>query len=448
MAMSEQDGKQASTLQPPTTNDSKALTTYWKEQGQPWRTEPEIDLERQVFLTERRSIPPDIKQGIYPFKDIKLSRADVEWMLATHENGKGAVDWKDESQRKREGLDLRGANVRQEDLSGLPLAHMRGGLTYEAWKPLQEEQTEEQINRAAVQLQGANLREAQMQKAILRGAQLQGAILVGAQLQEAYLFKAQLQRADLFRAQLQEAMLVEAQLQRADLGEGQLQGAELREAQLEGVFLNDATLSDERHGTVLLADIQWGEVNLAVIDWGHVTRLGDEELAQQEKDWQGEIKDAQRRIGEYKQAVRANRQLAVVLRNQGLNEEADHFAYRAQLLQRMVLWRQHTFGRWLFSLLLAVLSGYGYRIWRILAAYAVMVFVFALVYFVLGRYYPPHLPLHQALLESITAFHGRVFLEQFNPDTPQIWFTALEAIAGLLIEGVFIAMLIQRFFGK
>jgi Pentapeptide repeats (8 copies) len=198
MAMSEQDGKQASTLQPPTTNDSKALTTYWKEQGQPWRTEPEIDLERQVFLTERRSIPPDIKQGIYPFKDIKLSRADVEWLLATHENGKGAVDWKDESQRKREGLDLRGANVRQEDLSGLPLAHMRGGLTYEEWKPLQDEQTEDQINMAAVQLQGANLREAQMQGAILRGAQLQGAILVGAQMQEAYLFKAQLQRADLF----------------------------------------------------------------------------------------------------------------------------------------------------------------------------------------------------------------------------------------------------------
>lgn len=103
---------------------------------------------------------------------------------------------------------------------------------------------------------------------------------------------------------------------------------------------------------------------------------------------------------------------------------------------------------WLFSMLLALLSGYGYRIWRILAAYAIVVSLFALAYFVLGLHYPPHLPLAQAFLESITAFHGRVFLDQFSPTTPQMWFTALEAIAGLVIEGIFIAMLIQRFFAK
>ncbi len=151
---------------------------------------------------------------------------------------------------------------------------------------------------------------------------------------------------------------------------------------------------------------------------------------------------------EHKHAVRANRQLVVVLRDQGLNEEADHFAYRAQLLHRKVLWLQHEFGRWIFSLLLAVLSGYGYRIWRILAAYIVVVSLFALAYFVLGIHFSPHMHLDQAYLESITAFHGRVFLEQFNTNTPQIWLTAFEAIAGLIIEGVFIAMLIQRFFSK
>lgn len=136
------------------------------------------------------------------------------------------------------------------------------------------------------------------------------------------------------------------------------------------------------------------------------------------------------------------------MRDQGLSEEADRFAYRGQLLQRKMLWRHRKFGRWLFSMLLALLSGYGYRIWRILAAYVLVVSFFALTYFVLGLHYPPHLPLDQAFLESITAFHGRVFLEQFSPTTPQIWFTALEAVAGLVLEGVFIAMLIQRFFGK
>lgn len=52
---------------------------------QPWRTEPEIDAERQTYLAERRSIMPDIKQGIYQLKYIKLNRADVEWLLGTHE---------------------------------------------------------------------------------------------------------------------------------------------------------------------------------------------------------------------------------------------------------------------------------------------------------------------------------------------------------------------------
>ena len=63
--------------------------------------------------------------GIYPFRDIKLSRVDIEWLLETHENGRGPVDWSDEHQREREGLDLRGA-----DLGDLPLAGICGGLTW------------------------------------------------------------------------------------------------------------------------------------------------------------------------------------------------------------------------------------------------------------------------------------------------------------------------------
>src|SRR5205823_5472737 len=80
---------------------------------------------------ERRALTPDIEQGMYPFKDIepKLTRADVEWLLATHENGRGPVDWSDKNQRERNGLDLRGADLREIDLSHLPLARMRSGLT-------------------------------------------------------------------------------------------------------------------------------------------------------------------------------------------------------------------------------------------------------------------------------------------------------------------------------
>ncbi len=332
--MSQQNGGRATAIQRPTTNDPDAWKTYWEAQGQLWRTEQEIDEERQKYLAERRSIKPNWEQGIYPFKDIKLTRADVEWLLATHENGRGPVDWNDESQREREGLDLRGANLRQEYLSGLPLARMSGGLAFDEWYHA----TEEERNIAAAQLQKARLTKAQLQGANLRGVQLQGAYLATAQLQKARLTRAQLQGANLRGVQLQGAYLWGAQLQKANLGGVQLQGAYLHMADLEDARLGGVTLSDQIYGSARLADIRWGEVNLAVIDWGHVTRLGDEEVAQQEKDSDGKIKDKQTRVNEYKEAVRANRQLAVVLRDQGLNEEADHFAYRAQLLHESVKW--------------------------------------------------------------------------------------------------------------
>src|SRR5437660_5877911 len=75
---------------------------------QPWRKEPEIDLTRQRFLAERRSIIPDPEHGIYPYKGLELSRADIEWLLTTHRSGSfiGPVDWNDINQRDREGIDL------------------------------------------------------------------------------------------------------------------------------------------------------------------------------------------------------------------------------------------------------------------------------------------------------------------------------------------------------
>ena len=77
----QQHDKQTNAAQRPANDDTEPWKAYWQAQGQPWRTEPEIDLERKHYLAERRNIKPDIKQGIYPFKDIKLSRADVEWLF-------------------------------------------------------------------------------------------------------------------------------------------------------------------------------------------------------------------------------------------------------------------------------------------------------------------------------------------------------------------------------
>src|SRR5947209_1456240 len=98
--MSEQDNGQLSTLQRPTTNNQGEWKAYWKQQGQPRRTEPEIGEGRQRYLNERRQSSADS-----PFKDIGLSRADVEWLLATHENeSKHTSSDKNRWERKR--LDL------------------------------------------------------------------------------------------------------------------------------------------------------------------------------------------------------------------------------------------------------------------------------------------------------------------------------------------------------
>src|SRR2546423_1145876 len=110
-----------SSQRPADDDDKEAWKTYWNKQGQPWRTEPEINAERQKYLAERRDIKPDIEKGIYPFKDIKLSRSDVEWLLATHDNGHGPLHWSDVRAREREGIDVRGAILSRVDLSYLPL---------------------------------------------------------------------------------------------------------------------------------------------------------------------------------------------------------------------------------------------------------------------------------------------------------------------------------------
>jgi uncharacterized protein YjbI with pentapeptide repeats len=452
---------------------------YWQTKGFPWRTEPEIDAKRQKELSECRAIVPDDKKEIYPFKGMKLNRADVEWLLATHENGRGPVNWNDEAERqgtnifagvewpdpfkearlsraeieqripspkRRKGLDLRGADLSQVDLGALPLTCLWG-----------DHMLLEETNLSGTKLEGADLTAANLKGASLWSANLEVADLTRANLEGADLGLANLEGADLTAANLRRARLGAARLNEADLSEAKLEGANLKgasliETNLSGARLEGANLREVGLGgeTLLgpqgprlnvkgprgpqLADVQWGGgTNLTVVDWSQMTMLGDEYKAR----------------GLFETAIRANRQLAVALQAQGLNEDAARFAYRAQILRRKVLWKERAFGQWLFSWLLALLAGYGYRMGRILIAYLFVVLLCAVAYFVLGMYYEPHLSFLEAVLTSVTAFHGRVFSEPFlRPGEPQLWVTAFEAVAGLVIEGVFIAMLTQKFFGK
>ena len=465
----------------PTTGDPAAWRTYWQTQDQGWRTEREISLERQEELRRCLEIVPDIVRGIYPFKGMKLERADVEWLLAMHDAGQGLVNWaneqneQNEQKRQRFGLDMRGADLRRTDLHGLPLTKLRGGLTFSEYL----DATEAQCNGAAVlleganllraqlkganllkaQLKGANLRKAQLEGTDLQVAQLKGANLEEAQLEGAYLQWAELEGANLRGAWLEGANLQWAQLDRADLREAELEGANLRGAQLEGADLREAQLERACLGGIKLgnkqrigpcfADAQWGNANLAVVDWSQVSRLGDEREARRRKTGDGKKKERRTRLREYQAAVRANRQLALALQAQGLNEEAARFAYRAHRLQRIVFRRQRKFGRYLFSSFLNLLAGYGYKPGRSVLAYLVVIVGFMMLYLLNAQFVAPHLRWDEALVLSVSSFHGRGFFAQdISLGDTYARLAAAEAVIGIIIEISFIATFTQRFLGK
>jgi hypothetical protein len=305
-------------------------------------------------------------------------------------------------------------------------------------------------NLGALQLQEAQLGEAQLQESNLRFADLQGADLGSAQLQGADLRGAQLQRANLRKAQLQGADLSGAQLQNANLIDAHMEGADLASARLD----RETRLNGAKVPGVTLDQIVFDNTNLTVVSWEGVAPLGDEKRARmakgRPKDYHSILtKDRRQRIEEYEAAVRANRLLATALRAQGLTEDADVFAYRAQLMQRGLGFQRRQFGRWLVSWGLAALSGYGYRLGRIFAAYAIVVMTFAALFLlpiILTGAVPTIQQGADALQISLNAIHGRVFFVQFGLDTLQSWLATAESVIGIVIEGVFVAMIIQRLF--
>jgi uncharacterized protein YjbI with pentapeptide repeats len=439
----------------PDFDDLEGWSAYWTAQGQPWRTEPEIDSDRQQFLEARRAMLPDIKQGIYPFKDIPLSRADVEWLLVTHEQGAGPIIWNDPRQRERVGLDLRGADLRRVNLRRLPLARLYGGLRWVEW----EQTTDEQHDLAGIHLEGANLNGTLLHEARLRGAHLEGANLRDAWLEGAFLYQAHLEGATLFHVNMERANLMGAHLEgKGYAGDEQAVPIVLPAADLRLAFFNVATslegvhLGNRRSGFVSVDNVHWGGVNLSVVDWTSVDMLGDECTARQKTTADGRAKTRGERLRDHVTAVRANRQVAVALREQGINEEADRFAYRAQVLQRAVLRRQRKFLKYLGSWLLWLIAGYGYRPLRTILIYLCVIAIFAAAYLTVTHTLPTQtapLAWYEALVLSISSFHGRGFFQPVHSlGDPVAILASVEAIFGLLIEVSFIATFTQRFFGR
>ena len=443
--MSSEHNIQIAPFPRPAIADRTQWQDYWKVMGQEWRTEPEIDLERQQFLIERLAIKVDLDEGIYQFRSVKLSRADVEWLLAQHENGRGPVDWRDPEHLHRIGIDLRGADLRGANLRSLPLSHMLGGLNGR-----ERNRAQEGRDMAAVHLEGAILSEAHLERAELYMAHLERADFFKAHLAGASLRKAHLEGASLrlaFLAAIEQETKDEKTQTTVSLIRP-LPPADLRAVFMDSVTdLRNAHLGSEKHGYVRLSDVHWADVNLAIIDWSLIKQLGDEGRARAQT--REKKVDNETLIESYREAVRANRQLAVALQGQGLNEEATNFLYRAQVLQREVVRLQGRTGAYIFSTFLDTLAGYGYQPIRSVRAYLLVLVCFAIIYFILGHIVGPELSPVGALVFSVTSFHGRGFFPGgIRLDDPITIMAAVEAIIGLTIEISFIATFTQRFFGN
>jgi uncharacterized protein YjbI with pentapeptide repeats len=326
-------------------------------------------------------------------------------------------------------------------------------------------------------LEGAELIQVHLEEADLYGVHLDGAFLISAHLEDAYLGNAVLDNADLSWAESERANFAEARLQKTDLhgakrrganfSQAQLQGANLGAAQLEGTNLSKAQLQNvSLHGVSLdktsrlnnailrgvsLDQATFDNTNLSVVDWKQAPILGDELTAQAAKDTDGKRKSRQLRIAEYQAAVRAYRRLAVALQANGLSAEAANYLYRASIMERRLARHERRAGAYFFSVLLAVLAGYGYRLGRIVVAYITVVAAFALA-FLAARYFAGTLidwvQVGEAAQISLNAIHGRVFFAQLSIDSAQSCIATIESVVGIVIEGVFVAMLIQRFFGR
>src|SRR5690348_349175 len=82
-------GADAMIDEPRAAPDGAHWPAHWNALDQPWRTELEVSVERQTWLAERRAGGMAAAAGEYPFAGVQLSRADVEWLLATHDDGRG-----------------------------------------------------------------------------------------------------------------------------------------------------------------------------------------------------------------------------------------------------------------------------------------------------------------------------------------------------------------------
>jgi hypothetical protein len=122
---------------------------------------------------------------------------------------------------------------------------------------------------------------------------------------------------------------------------------------------------------------------------------------------------------------------------------------RRRLRSPWVLIAPLLFVPWLLSLLLSATAGYGvYHVWRLALTYALVVGAFAGAYLLAGQQAHTGLGAADALVLSLTSFHGRGLQPASGLTATMRQIASGEAILGLLLEGLLIAAFTRRITGN
>jgi uncharacterized protein YjbI with pentapeptide repeats len=158
-----------------------------------------------------------------------------------------------------EGVDLRGIDLSQNNLSGGPFLSSLSSFT--------SRETMSEFGSDPVDLSGANLSNVKLYGAQLNGVDLSDANLSQAHLGFAQLPSAELSNANFDKAGLKYANLKEANLSNADLSNANLKEAWLKEADLTWAYLGETTLS---HATLSRANLSNAWLNSANLSYAHL----------------------------------------------------------------------------------------------------------------------------------------------------------------------------------
>ena len=312
------------------------------------------------------------------------------------------------------------------------------------------------------QMRGVNLCEArlmhaQFQETDLRDARFSGdgaaanatnaifdqAIMTNCQANGVIFTKASFVEADLTRAQLSDAALQRADLSGCDLTDAQLQGANL-----QGAVMSDQTELPKKFigQNTRLVDIHWNNVPLSGIeaeDWPQI--VFDESVIQPHLE-------RYPRVLALRNAERAYRGLAQTLRAQGMVDLASRYRRREKLIAGRALGANRQYAQQFGGWLLHIITGYGESIFTILRSYIITIIAFTFVYYVIlngGIASFQGTTVIDALVFSVTSFHGRGFFSAFSvnvtPHDPIAIIAMVEAVLGLFIEVTLIAAFSRRF---